>query len=186
MPSTSPTPLCSQRITTPLGEMLACASDQGLCLLEFADHPLLTRECQALQRLLRSPIVTTGNNPHLAQAVQEIREYFRSQRQSFNVALHMPGTTFQQTVWHGLCHIPYGTTVSYQAFAHQLGMDKAVRAVAAANGANRVAIIAPCHRVIGKNGSLTGYSGGLHRKQWLLAHEGWQPALPLPLCLPLL
>ena len=101
----------------------------------------------------------------------QLGEYFQGTRREFSVPLHAPGSPFQRRVWNALQTIPYGETTHYQALAEQLGNPAAVRAVAAANGANRLSILIPCHRVIGKDGSLTGYGGGLQRKQWLLDHE---------------
>ena len=101
----------------------------------------------------------------------QLGEYFQGTRREFSVPLHAPGSPFQRRVWNALQTIPYGETTHYQALAEQLGKPAAVRAVAAANGANRLSILIPCHRVIGKDGSLTGYGGGLQRKQWLLDHE---------------
>lgn len=170
--------LHTQHLPTPLGTMLACASAGGLCMLEFVDTPALQRKCDALQRLLGARM-QPGPHPHLALTAQQLQEYFQEQRRDFSVPLDMPGTAFQQRVWRGLCGITFGQTQSYQAFAQTLGVPRAVRAVALANGANRISILVPCHRVIGKNGRLTGYGGGLPRKQWLLAHEGSWPS-PVP------
>ncbi|MBH5328663.1 methylated-DNA--[protein]-cysteine S-methyltransferase [Eikenella sp. S3360] len=155
---------------TPLGNMLAGASEHGLCLLEFAGSRRIESELRDLQHLLGSQS-KIGENEHTRLATAQIGEYFRRERQSFNVPLHTPGSPFQRQVWAALQSIPYGETTHYQALAEALGKPAAVRAVAAANGANRVSILIPCHRVIGKDGSLTGYGGGLHRKQWLLDHE---------------
>lgn len=160
----------TQSLNTPLGAMHLAATEQGLCLLEFGDYPLLDNELHGLQRLLKAR-VQAGENRHITQARQELQEYFQGQRKTFDVALQMPGTLFQQHVWKLLTTLPYGQTASYQQQAERLGTPKAVRAVAAANGRNRVAIIVPCHRIIGKDGSLTGYAGGLERKRWLLQHE---------------
>ena len=150
--------------------MFVCASEQGVCLLEFAVSQRNEREFADLQRLLGCRIVG-GGNEHTRQAARGSGEYFAGSRQRSDVALHLPGTAFQQQVWQALQTIPYGDTVSYQQQADRLGKPAAIRAVAGANGANRVAIIVPCHRVIGKDGSLTGYGGGLQGKAWLLAHE---------------
>ena len=155
---------------TPLGQIVITASARGVCLLEFADMPRLEREIQVLQRLFAAEIRLDGN-AHTQQAAQELAEYFRGVRQRFNVALDAPGTDFQRQVWAALCGIPYGATTHYQSLAATIGKASAVCAVAAANGANRVSILIPCHRVIGKDGTLTGYGGGLQRKAWLLAHE---------------
>jgi len=107
----------------------------------------------------------------LEDAVYQLQEYFDGQRESFNLQLNPQGTPFQQGIWEELLNIPYGKTVSYLELSKKLGDIKAIRAVAAANGKNPLWIIIPCHRVIGSDGSLTGYAGGLHRKKWLLAHE---------------
>ena len=158
------------RLTTPLGPMFICATDKGICLLEFVDRKTLDKELKDLQRLLNAEIIT-GENNHIQQAKNEIAEYFAGQRRRFDVALQTPGTTFQNIVWESLREIPYGQTSTYQQQAVKINRPRAVRAMAAANGANRIAIIIPCHRVIGKNGSLTGYGGGIERKRWLIDHE---------------
>lgn len=155
----------------PLGKMIACATEQGLCLLEFVGSTRIEREQQELQRLLKRHLVA-GSNSHLEQTEAELREYFVGTRRQFGIALHTPSTPFEALVWTELQQIPYGETVSYQEQAARIGKPSAVRAVANANGKNRVSIIIPCHRVIGADGSLTGYGGGLQRKQWLLEHEG--------------
>ncbi len=158
------------RLTTPLGPMFVCATDKGVCLLEFVDRRMLETEFKDLQRLLKAKIIT-GENPHIKQAKKELTEYFSGQRTHFDVALDTPGTDFQNSVWNCLHQIPYGETRSYQQQAESINNPKAVRAVASANGFNRISIIIPCHRVIGKNGQLTGYGGGLERKRWLIEHE---------------
>ena len=173
------TVLYSQTITTPLGQMLITASTHGVCLAEFAGTPRMERESRDLERLFQAR-TEPGGNEHTAQATQELSEYFRGGRQRFTVALDTPGTDFQRQVWAALRNIPYGTTSHYQALAAAIGKPAAVRAVAAANGANRVAILIPCHRVIGKHGALTGYGGGLPRKAWLLAHERGERKHSLP------
>jgi len=158
------------RFTSPLGPMFVCATEEGVCLLEFTDRRMLETEFRDLQKRLDATILI-GENEHSKQARRELQEYFAGRRKTFDVALHAPGTDFQREVWTRLQDIPYGSTASYQEQAQRLGNPKAVRAVARANGMNRVAIIIPCHRVIGKDGSLTGYGGGLERKKWLLEHE---------------
>lgn len=158
------------RFTTPLGPMFVCATDQGICLLEFVDRRMLETEFKDLQRLLKARIII-GENDHIKQAKQELAEYFEGKRQKFEVPLHAPGTDFQQIVWGCLQTIPYGETATYQQQAEKIDKPTAMRAVASANGANRIAIMVPCHRVIGKNGKLTGYGGGLERKRWLIEHE---------------
>ena len=158
------------RMETPLGPMFICASEKGVCMLEFVDRRMLETEFKDLQRLLKAQIMI-GENGHTKQARQELNEYFEGKRQSFEISLDTPGTEFQRQVWQQLLTIPYATTRSYQQQAVLIGKPNAVRAVAAANGGNRVAIVVPCHRVIGKDGHLTGYGGGLARKKWLLEHE---------------
>ena len=169
-PTMTEKPLLLHRFTTPLGPMFVCASERGVCLLEFVDRRMLETEFRDLQRLFNAPILA-GENAHTRQAEREMGEYFAGSRFVFDVPLDTPGTAFRQAVWRILQTIPYGQTASYAEQAAKLGKPQAVRAVASANGANRVSIIIPCHRVIGKDGSLTGYAGGLARKQWLLEHE---------------
>lgn len=111
------------------------------------------------------------------QAKQQLEEYFQKKRQQFDLPLAPKGTEFQQAVWEKLLEIPFGVTSSYGAVAHKLGDHKKTRAVGLANGRNPVVIVIPCHRVIGADGTLTGYGGGLDKKKWLLAHESRQGAL---------
>ena len=124
---------------------------------------------------------TTRASDVLALAADQLREYFAGHRRVFDVPLAPEGTGFQKIVWQALCAIPFGVTKSYGDIASAIGRPAASRAVGAANGRNPIAIIVPCHRVIGANGTLTGYGGGLPTKRWLLAHEG---AATLPLCQP--
>ncbi|BEU03049.1 XRE family transcriptional regulator [Agarivorans sp. OAG1] len=158
------------RFTTPIGPMYACATDKGLCLLEFTDRRMLETEFADLTKRLKA-VILPGDNPHLDQVQQEIAEYFAGSRKQFDVALDTPSTEFRQKVWRGLMDIPYAETRSYGQQAEYLQIPNAVRAVASANGQNRISIIIPCHRVVGANGQLTGYGGGIHRKDWLLKHE---------------
>lgn len=159
------------QLPTPLCPMVACASSRGVCLLEFADNRRLERELKELTGLLKATAVS-GENRHLEMLRSQLQDYFTGQLKKFTVPLHTPGTEFQQAAWKVLQDIPYGETRSYKQQAIALGNPKAVRAVAAANGRNRVSIVIPCHRVLGADGSLTGYGGGLDRKKWLLDHEG--------------
>ncbi len=124
--------------------------------------------------------ITVLNNSHSItlkteaihkECIQQIQEYFSGNRTTFQFKTHLIGTPFQQQVWQALQKIPYGKTISYLQLAKQIGNPKAIRAVANANAKNKLWIVVPCHRVIGSNGSLTGYAGGLHRKKWLLEHE---------------
>ncbi|MCX4028605.1 methylated-DNA--[protein]-cysteine S-methyltransferase [Endozoicomonas sp. SM1973] len=168
--STEQSIILISRLTTPLGPMFVCATDKGVCLLEFVDRRMLETEFKDLQLRLKAKIIA-GENQHIKQTKQEIAEYFANERTAFTVTLHTPGTDFQNSVWECLKTIPYGQICSYQQQAEKINKPKAVRAVATANGCNRIAIIIPCHRVIGKNGKLVGYAGGLERKRWLLEHE---------------
>lgn len=157
-------------ISSPLGEIAIYATEKGVCFLKFADH---IKGELILQQVLKqlSGRVEKRENPHICQAQQELNEYFDGKRTHFQTPLDIVGTAFQKSAWKVLQNIAYGTTVSYREQAKQLGREQAVRAVANANGRNRISIIIPCHRVIGSDGSLTGYGGGLERKRWLLAFE---------------
>ena len=158
------------RLTTPLGPMFVCATNEGICLLEFVDRKMLETEFQELQKRLKSNIIA-GENEHTRQLRKELTEYFEGKRKAFSVKLVTPGTDFQRKVWSSLQTIDYAETTTYQAQAEAMQQPGAVRAVAAANGHNRISIIIPCHRVVGKNGQLIGYGGGIERKRWLLEHE---------------
>jgi AraC family transcriptional regulator, regulatory protein of adaptative response / methylated-DNA-[protein]-cysteine methyltransferase len=157
-------------IESPLGELIAGATDEGICLLEFTDRKRAARECKELTKLLNQPI-ESGEHEHLTTLIKQLQEYFNGSRKEFSLPLITPGTDFQNDVWKELQKIPFGTTRSYQEQANALNRPDSVRAVANANGMNRISIIIPCHRVIGSNGRLTGYGGGLKRKRWLLDHE---------------
>ena len=158
------------RLTTPLGPMFGCATQKGVCLLDFTDRRMLETEFQDLCKRLNA-VILPGENPHLSHLAKEVAEYFAGSRQNFTVPLDTPSTEFRQKVWTMLQTIPYGGTRSYKEQAIAINNPKAVRAVASANGQNRISIIIPCHRVIGADGTLVGYGGGLHRKKWLLDFE---------------
>lgn len=159
-----------RRFTTSLGPMFAGATQKGICLLEFTDRKMLETEFKDLQKRLGA-VLLPGQNPWLDQVQTEIKEYLAKKRKQFQVSLDSPGTEFQQALWTLLQKIPYGETATYKDLATQLGKPQAVRALGAANGANRIAIIIPCHRVIATNGELRGYGGGLARKKFLLQLE---------------
>ena len=158
------------RILTPLGPMLAGATEEGICLLDFVDRRALETELKQLNSKLDARCIP-GKSKHFKALEVQLKEYFAGTRTTFDLPLVLIGTPFQKAAWKGLLTIPYGSTRSYEEQARRLGRPKAVRAVARANGANRIGIIIPCHRVIGKNGKLVGYGGGLWRKQRLLDHE---------------
>lgn len=159
-----------KRIETPLGTMIACANENGICMLEFSDRKALPTELKEISKHFDANIVQ-GENPHFKTLEKELEEYFEGKLKDFTVPLAPVGTDFQKKVWEILRTIPYGTTRTYQQQADILGNPKAVRAVAHANGLNKISIIIPCHRVIGSNGTLTGYGGGIWRKQKLLELE---------------
>ncbi|MBA3484709.1 MAG: methylated-DNA--[protein]-cysteine S-methyltransferase [Pirellulales bacterium] len=159
------------RVATPLGPMFLGATDAGVCLCEFTDRRMLETELNDLQKRLNAVILPADGSTHLQQLETELHQYFAGARRIFEVPLDSPTTPFRQRVWDELRTIPYATTRSYAEQARRLGQPTAVRAVASANGHNRVSIVIPCHRVIGADGSLTGYGGGLARKQWLLDLE---------------
>jgi methylated-DNA-[protein]-cysteine S-methyltransferase len=141
---------------SPLGTLQVSCDDLNIISIKFMDSP----ENLSLQ-----------DHPLLNQSVQQLKDYFSGKRMEFELPLLQPGTEFQQKIWNLLLHIPFGKTLSYKQLTVQFGDMKAIRAVASANGKNDLAIVVPCHRVIGSNGSLTGYAGGLWRKKWLLEHE---------------
>lgn len=165
------TPFLLGTLPTPIGTMLLVFDEDGaLRALDWSDHE------ERMRRLLR---LHYGTAFSLREATpppalrDPIEAYFAGDLVAIDgLGVRHNGTAFQREVWAALRTIPVGTTLSYGALAQRLGRDKAVRAVGLANGANPVGLVVPCHRVIGANASLTGYGGGLHRKQWLLAHEG--------------
>ena len=157
-------------IETPLGPMLAGATDEGICLAEFADRRMLPTQLETLRRRLRRPIAA-GSHPHLDRLRSQLAEYFAGKRSRFDLPLIAPGSSFQERTWAELRDLPAGTTVSYEELAQRVGRPKAQRAVGTANGANRIAVVIPCHRVVRKSGETGNYGGGRWRKEWLLAHE---------------
>ncbi|MEQ4616554.1 MAG: methylated-DNA--[protein]-cysteine S-methyltransferase [Corticimicrobacter sp.] len=158
-------------IDSPLGPLLLAANRHGLCLIEFPST--------------RHPYPRTGtwreqpDHPVLQQARSQLSEYFAGQRRIFDLPLAPQGTPFQMTVWQALASIGYGETLSYAGLAERVRHPRAARAVGAANGRNPLPIVLPCHRVIGTNGSLTGFAGGLPAKRFLLSHEGALPQATL-------
>lgn len=150
--------------------MIAGATDDGICLFDYEFRKMMPAIRKRISSFLRD-VFEDGDNAHLDALQQQVSEYFSGERQSFELPLLMTGTEFQQKVWDALHTIPYGSTRSYMQQTKALGDEKAIRAVARANGENCLAIIVPCHRVVGSDGSLTGYAGGLKVKKWLLEHE---------------
>ncbi len=159
-------PLWQARIASPFGELRLVTSQRGLrAILWPVDHLRVP--------LTSAPIdVDAAENEVLASAAAQLQEYFSGARRVFDLALDPVGTDFQVAAWRALGDIPFGTTVSYSEHAARLGKPSAVRAVGAANGRNPISIVLPCHRVIGRDGSLTGFAAGLDAKAWLLRHEG--------------
>jgi AraC family transcriptional regulator of adaptative response/methylated-DNA-[protein]-cysteine methyltransferase len=164
-------------LETPLGPMIAGATDAGLCLLEFTDRRMLEQELAALRRHFKAALVP-ADHPYLDAIRRELGEYFAGTRSAFSVPVVARGTPFEERVWRALVEIPYGETRSYEAIARIVASPAAVRAVGRANGMNRIAIVVPCHRVVNKNGELGGYGGGLWRKRRLLyIEQSGKPAL---------
>ncbi len=141
---------------SPVGDLLIESENGKICTVNF------------IKDSRREEIYTSV----IEQCIFELDEYFYKGRKFFDVELNPRGTEFQKRVWNELLTIPYGTTISYEALALRIGNIKSIRAVGLANGQNPIAIIIPCHRVIGKGGTLVGYGGGLENKEWLLNHEG--------------
>lgn len=148
-------------MNTPIGVLELKADAEGLCSVLFMEEAYTS--------------VSEEFPNELRQAVLQLQEYFEGKRVVFNLKLSPEGTSFQKKVWKLLEKIPFGKTATYQQMANQLGDPKVIRAAASANGKNPISIIIPCHRVIGSDGSLTGYAGGLHRKKWLLEFESPTP-----------
>ena len=155
---------------TPLGEMIAGATEKGICLLEFTDRKSRSTVKEHIMKVYDAR-TEERNNEHLRNLEEQLREYFEGKRKDFTLPLDIKGSDFQKLVWNELRNIPYGTTRSYRDQAEAIMRPSSVRAVANANGMNTIAIIIPCHRVIGSDGRLTGYGGGLERKKWLIEHE---------------
>ena len=160
------------QITSPFGQLLAGASTQGICLLEFTDTQRLERQIPRMEKAFSCKVMD-GHSPFFEILEEQLKAYFAGILKDFkDLPLDIRGTDFQVRTWNALIAIPYGETRSYQQQADAINNPKAVRAVANANRNNRISIIIPCHRVIGKNGTMTGYGGGIWRKEFLLKLEG--------------
>ncbi|GAB4184691.1 MAG: hypothetical protein Tsb0015_01000 [Simkaniaceae bacterium] len=162
--------LKSAWIDTPLGPMLAISDEDALHLLEFTGRKGLKREIEKLKERTGAAICP-GHAKPLSQIDKELQQYFAERLEIFETPIKMLGTPFQKQVWRQLQNIPYGKTCSYRELAHAIGRPNAYRAVAGANGANQLALIIPCHRVINADGGIGGYGGGIAKKQWLLRYE---------------
>jgi AraC family transcriptional regulator of adaptative response/methylated-DNA-[protein]-cysteine methyltransferase len=161
--------LAARWLASPIGALLAVADDVGVRLLEFHDRTALAGELDRLMR--RVGPIGFADHPLLDRLAGELAGYFDGRSAAFTVPVAQPGSAFSARVWAALIRIPPGTTTTYGALADRLGRAEAVRAVGRANGANQVAIVVPCHRVVGADGALTGYGGKLWRKRWLIDHE---------------
>ncbi|MDR1023153.1 MAG: methylated-DNA--[protein]-cysteine S-methyltransferase [Prevotellaceae bacterium] len=143
--------------SSPVGKIRITADERAVTDISFVED--------------EKPLPAGDTLPLLEQCATQLREYFEAGRRTFDFPMEQAGTEFQQRAWRELCKIPYGETICYEDQARRMGNVKAVRAVGMANGRNSLSIVVPCHRVVGKDGSLTGYASGLWRKQWLLEHE---------------
>ena len=167
-----------RNLNSPLGEMIAGATDKGVCFLEWHDRGGVERIKQRVEKRYKIPLVE-GNNRHLDQLEKELMDYFNEKLKNFQVKVDVDGTTFEKKTWEQLLQIPYGETMSYGQIAIHLGKPGAQRAVGRANGANYLSIVIPCHRVIEANGNLRGYGGKLWRKKYLLELEAClKPKIP--------
>jgi O-6-methylguanine DNA methyltransferase len=164
---------------SPLGPLIAAATSDALCALEFAEQETFAARLDALRQRYAALPASPGPNAHLSRLRQEMGEYFQGRRREFSMPLSYAGTPFQQKVWSLLLEIPYGQTWSYKDLAVRAGDVKATRAVGSANGMNPLAIVVPCHRVVNTGGQLGGYGGGLWRKRLLLDLERGQGSLDL-------
>ena len=163
-------PVLVSRIESPLGPLVAGATPDGICLLEFTGPKRLAAQLAALRRRFHAGSAS-GRNQHIDRLERQLAEYFAGRRRRFDLPLIAPGTPFQRRVWRALVRIPYGETRTYGDLARRLGVPSAQRAVGHANGCNPLSILVPCHRLVGANGALTGYGGGVWRKRKLLELE---------------
>jgi len=161
------------RVASPVGQLTLVAGEEALLAIMWEDD--------APGRVRLPALVERGDHPVLAEAAGQLAAYFAGERRTFDLPLDFRGTAFQKRVWTALLDIPFGETRSYAQIAHAIGAPTASRAVGAANGRNPLSIVAPCHRVVGANGALTGFAGGLEAKRFLLAHEAGEAAWSLPL-----
>ncbi len=162
--------IITAKYNTPCGTLMLGSFGDQLCLCDWQAEKHCDRVNNRLRRFLNAEF-SDGSSVVIDKALRELDEYFAGHRREFDIPLMFAGTDFQKKVWNALLAIPYGKTISYGEMARHIGLPKAVRAVANANGANSISIIAPCHRVIGSNNTLTGYGGGLAAKEYLLRLE---------------
>jgi len=162
-----------QNFTTPVGELILGAYRGELCLADWRYRSMRDKIDARMKAELQAEFVE-GSDPVLENAARQLDEYFEGTRKIFDLPLRFCGSDFQKKVWKQLLEIPFGQTESYLDLSRKIGDEKAIRAVASANGANAISIMVPCHRVVGSDGSLTGYAGGISAKRKLLQHEGAQ------------
>ncbi len=156
--------------STPLGDMFAAASKKGIVMLTFFTPFYIEAKIEVLKKTLNAEVIPANNEIFKALRIQ-LNEYFEKKRTTFEIPLQLIGSPFQVKCWKELLNIPYGKTISYKEQAIKIGNEKAFRAVANANGQNMIAILVPCHRVIASNGKLSGYTGGVEKKEFLLKLE---------------
>lgn len=159
-----------QYYKTPIGELILGSYDNKLCLSDWRYRKRRSSIDNRIQRGLKAEYIEKSSEV-IESTIKQLNEYFANDRKTFNIPLLMLGTDFQKSIWQGLMKIPYGTTASYLELSKNIGNEKAVRAVASANGANAISLLIPCHRIIGSDGTLTGYAGGLSAKEKLLELE---------------
>lgn len=171
--------LYTKNIETPIGTLFAAANEQGIFIFDFMHRKGGIEKIKDRVAKKWTAIFVEKAHKSIDLLELQLQEYFAAQRQSFELQLHLSGTEFQQQVFTALTQIPYGQTISYQQLARQMNNPLAVRAIAKANGENCLSILIPCHRVIASSGLLTGYSGGIEAKKWLLDFEQGRPNTPL-------
>jgi len=159
-----------QYYKSPIGEILLGSYDNKLCIADWKYRKMRTTIDNRIQKGLKAEYVEEGSEV-ITETINQMEEYFAGERKEFTIPLLLVGTDFQKSVWKGLIETPFGTTSSYLELSKRIGNEKAVRAVASANGANSISILVPCHRIIGSNGALVGYAGGLDVKKKLLEIE---------------
>ena len=159
-----------QTYKSPIGELLLGSYEGKLCLADMRYRRMRTTIDKRIQQGLHTEYIEQSSEV-IEETITQLKAYFAGKRKDFDIPLYMVGTAFQKSVWEALMQVPYGTTTTYLALARKLGNEKTVRAVASANGANAIAILIPCHRIIGSDGELVGYAGGLPAKKRLLELE---------------
>ena len=162
--------ISTQYYKSPIGEMFLGSYDNKLCIADWRYRKMRTTIDNRIQKGLKAEYVEESSEV-VTQTIEQMKEYFNLERKEFTIPLLLVGTDFQKSVWQGLIDTPFGATASYLELSKRIGNEKAVRAVASANGANSISILVPCHRIIGPNGDLVGYAGGMDVKKKLLEIE---------------